>query len=444
MKKRGFAFIGILFVYFSCTTTENEFLNLDNTTTTIIQNEQNRSSAASEIVSSFADSPESETVPLNEIIIKYQPGISEDDKEVLRNEYEVINYKTCDCTDENQRYELWFMKPESEVQIETTVKVIKRENPDEVALVSPNKVYNTPMHALTNQSEGPPEVIEDPSEIVYIESTFNDDYLSRIVPFNNGITVAVLDTGIDTNQVGFIGNFLYNSASNGDCNEASGRDFVNNDNNTYDDNPFLHGTAVAYAIHNQLINSGIEYQILPIKVVDYDGKSTFFNTLCGLEYAIKKESHLINMSLGWNGTDPDLYAMFSDLIDTTEAIIVTSAGNKNLNNDVYAHYPSNFPQDHVLSIAAAKYNLNDATLFTNFGATTVDFFAIGNKISFPLATPNTSSFFSGTSFAAAKVTGRVAEILSNDTENIRTKLRQEFGINVDYFSKPVFYMELIE
>lgn len=433
MRKRFYIFIGAFSIFFSCTTDENNFL--EDTNFMILQNDQHKDSEGPDIVSSFADSPESDSFPLQEIIINYQPEVSEEQKEALRNEYGVVNYRTCDCTNGNQKYELWMMRPE--IDIETTVKVIKGKNPDEVSLIAPNKGYNTPMHALISQSG-------DPSEVVYIESTFNEDYLDRIVSSNTGITVAVLDTGINTDRVGFTGNFLYNSSLNGNCGEKSGWDFVNQDENTHDDNLYLHGTVVSYIIHDQLKKEDVNHQILPVKIADHDGKSTFFNTLCGLQYAIGKEADVINLSFGWNNSAFDVEKMFSDLIDTTDAIIVTSAGNKDQDNDIQSHYPSNFPQDHVLAVAAAKDDVSDVASYSNYGISTVDFYAIGNKIAFPLATPNTFSNFYGTSFATPQVSAKVAELLSNDFQNIRIELRQQFSVPVDYFSKPVFYMELIE
>ncbi|WP_299210215.1 S8 family serine peptidase [uncultured Dokdonia sp.] len=441
MKKRFFLFIGIVFVCFSCTTNENDFL--ENSNFIILQNDEYRDSEAPEIVSSFADSPESDTVPLDEIIIKYQPEVSEAQKETLRNEYGVIHYRTCDCINGNQKYELWVL--DQGVVTEPTVKVIKRKNDDQVDFVAQNQGYDMPLHAVAIESEDPSEDPPgDPSEVVYIESSFNNDYLNRIVSTNDGITVAVLDTGVDTEQVGFIGDFLYNSALNGNCGEESGWDFVNQDKNTYDDNDKKHGTVVSYIIHNQLKNTAVKHQILPVKIADADGKSTFFNTLCGLEYAIDKESDVINLSFGWETSDLNIYNMFSDLIDTTDAIIVTSAGNKNQDNNAKPHYPSNFSQDYVLAIAAAKDDLSDATFFSNYGASMVDFYAIGNKITFPLKNPNTFSYFRGTSFAAPFVSAKVAELLSNNSQNIRVDLSQQFAVSVDYFSKPVQYMQIIK
>lgn len=429
MKNRALLFIGILLIFFSCMNNESDFL--ENEKTPILLNRQNETP---EIVASFSDSPDTEVTLLNEIIIKYKPGISEDAKEILRNDNGVISFRKCDCTNSSQIYELWIMRPD--IDIEPTVKVLKRKTKDEVEFIAPNRGYNLPMYALSLESE-------NTSNDVYIQSSFNEEYLNRIVASNTGITVAVLDTGIDTQQVGFTGDFLYNSSQNANCNEESGRDFINNDNNPYDDDPFLHGTVVSYIIHNQLNLRGVDHQILPVKMADQDGKSTYFATLCSLEYAKDKEADVINMSFGWESSDPNIYDLFSDLIDTIDAVIVTSAGNKNKDNDTNPHYPSNFPQDQVLAVASAKFNLNNAALYSNFGASTVDVYAIGNQIPFPLKTQNTFANFRGTSFAAPRVSARVAELLWNNFEDIRNELIQQYGTQVNY-SKPVFYSRRVD
>ncbi len=429
MKHRALLFIGILLTFFSCTNNENDFLENRETPTLL-----NREYETAEVVASFSDSPDTETTPLNEIIIKYKPGVSEDVKEALRNDNGAVSFRKCDCTNGSQIYELWIMRPD--IDIEPTVKVIKRKTKDEVEFIAPNRGYNLPMYALSVESE-------NTTNDVYIQSSFNQDYVNRIVASNTGITVAVLDTGIDTQQVGFTGNFLYDSSQNAICNEKSGWDFINNDNNPYDDDRFLHGTVVSYMIHNQLNISGVDHQILPVKMADQDGKSTYFATLCSLQYAKDKEADVINMSLGWESSDPNVYNLFSDLIDTIDAVIVTSAGNKDKDNDANHHYPSNFSHNHLLAVASAKSDLNDAALYSNFGASTVDFYAVGNKIPFPLKTQNTFATFKGTSFAAPKVSARSAELLWNNFHDIRTELIQQFGTTVNY-SKQVFYNKRID
>jgi subtilisin family serine protease len=431
MKNKLLLFIAILLVFFACTTDDTQFL--ENDETTVLQNNQNRNYEESEVVASFEDSPNTQVTPLNEIIIKYQPGVSEDDKEALKEEFKVVSSKRCDCTDGGQAYELWVMQ--DGIDIEPTVSVIKRKKRKEVLLVSQNKGYNIPMNAITSESE-------ENTDQVYIEGGSDLDYFDRIVSSNIGVTIAILDTGIDTDQVGFSGSFLYNSSQNGLCNEESGRDFVNNDNIPYDDDIFKHGTIAAYIVHKNLVGR-IDHQILPVKIANAYGNSTYFDTLCGLRYAIEKESDVINMSFGWTDPNQDIYNLFSDLIDTTDAILVTSAGNDDDDNDIKPHYPSNFPQNHVLAVAAAKDNLNDAALYSNFGKTTVDFYAVGNKIPFPLRTPNNFVNANGTSFAAPLIAARVAELISNNLKDIRVELSKQFGTTINY-SKPVFYSKRID
>ncbi|MFK7748248.1 MAG: S8 family serine peptidase [Kordia sp.] len=435
MKKKSLFFIGILFTFFSCTIPEDTNVHANNTKK--IPSEISKNNVTPAVVASFSDSPESEIVPLNEIIIEYELGVSEIEKQTLRTNYGVVNYRACDCTNGNNKYELWTMQ--AGINIEPTVKVIKRRDREKVSRATQNKEYEMKMHAVAITLEGE----TDEAEEVYIESSFNDDYLNRLVNSNDGITIAVLDTGIDTDQAGFAPNFLYNSTINSNCGEESGWDFVNNSSNTYDDDIKKHGTVVSYVIHKELAGIDVNHQILPVKIADFDGTSTFFNTLCGLQYAIQKDADVINMSFGWETTNTDIYMMFSDLIDTTDGIIVTSAGNKDQDNDTKPHYPSNFTQNHVIAVAAANTSLSDVTSYSNYGRNSVDFYAIGNNIMFPLRTSNTFVKFKGTSFAAPFVSAKVAELLANNLRDVRPQLRQQFGSRVNY-SKAVFYMELIE
>ena len=451
MKKSTFLFTGVLFILLSCTTTTNDDFEVHNTDK---QSAMNKYSKTTGLVATFADSPESNNVALNEIIIQYAPGVPEVEKEALRNQYNVISTKKCNCTDNDTIFELWIM--EYGIEIEPTAKVINQEPDEIVELAVPNYGFDMPMHKLTNFGVGTEaksgnntensteDNTENDAEDIYLDSSFNTDYLNRIVSSNTGITIAVLDTGLDTQQPGFSNTFLYNATQNAKCNENSGWDFVNNDHNTYDDGKYMHGTVVSHVIHNTLKANGVDHQIMPVKIADTDGKSTYFDTFCGLKYAIEHEVDVINMSFGWHSTSQDVYDLFSDLIQSTTAIMVTSAGNSNYNNDIISHYPSNFPYDHVLSVAAARNDLTKAATYSNYGANTVDFYAIGNKISFPLKTPNTFANFRGTSFAAPYVSARVAELLANGSQQIKVELDQQFGETVPYTSKPVFYMKRIK
>lgn len=425
--------LALLLTCISCKTNENDLLE-DGTIHPQIS--EIGSFETSEVIAAFADSPEPaiQTLP-GEMIVKYLPGIPSPRREALRAEFGVVSYKTCNCSSNGNKYELWTL-PNS-IGIEPTVRVINDgDGTLDIDRVSQNFAFRNPMHSLFSVESS------DPVEAGHINSQFNNLYLNRIKPQNSGITIAVLDTGIDTDFPGFSSTFLFNGSGSALCGEESGWDFVNQDSNPYDDYPEIHGTMVSYIIHRELTQKNIDHQILPVKIADSNGVATFFDTLCGLVYATEKQSDVINMSFGWYNSDPYSYAMFSNVIDSTQSILVTSAGNKNNDNDKVKHYPSGFPQDNVFAIAAAKKNVRDAALYTNFGNVSVDFYALGNKIPFPLWTPNTHVNFTGTSFAAPLVSSRVAELLANKANNIRAALIDILGVDVNY-AKPVYYKKRI-
>ncbi len=430
MRNTIFLLTGVLFILFSCTTNTNDFVEKTE------QNNQNHYNKSSGVLATFADSPKTSLTPLNEIIVEYLPSTTEVEKQVLRTKYNVVSTENCGCIDDNSVYELWIM--DSGINAEPTAKIINQDPDENLKNAAPNFMFNVPMHKVVALGGGS----ED--DDVYIQSVFNSNYVNRRVSSNNGITVAVLDTGIDTDQQGFIGSFLYNSAGNIGCGDISGWDFVDKDNNTYDDDINKHGTVVSYVIHKELTERGIGHQILPVKTIDKKGNSTFFDTFCGLKYAIERDADVINMSFGWTGYNEEVNELFANLIATTKTTFVASAGNRNEDNDILPHYPSNFQNNNLISVAASKFEQADAAGYTNYGENTVDFYAIGNKISFPLTTPNTFINFKGTSFAAPLVSARVAELLSYNVEEIKYGLNVQFGVQINYPSKPVFYMTHID
>ena len=80
---------------------------------------------------------------------------------------------------------------------------------------------------------------------------------------------------------GFKRPFLYNRREEEPCrNEAnledySGWDFVNSDNNIYDDNG--HGTVVTYLMYKKMMAQNVDFQILPIKAFNQQGEGNYFD-----------------------------------------------------------------------------------------------------------------------------------------------------------------------
>ncbi len=330
-----------------------------------------------------------------EVVIKYDELLSEAQKQIIRDAYGVTNYKNCTCADPT--LELWIFELDNNgnlpngLTIEGVVESSKDDSGVEGAELNP--IIKQTGHKL-NAPFGP----EDMSTALTVMSNNNV-----------GVTIAVLDTGIDYNYFGFNDPFLYNSVLAGDsCSENGmedrfGWDFVEGDNNPFDEHG--HGTQVTSILYEKLNNQNIDFQTLPVKVFDENGSGNYFDILCGFKYASKKNNvNIINMSFGWYNTR---YALLERFIDEVEdnVLVITSAGNYRNDNDIIAHYPSSYEMDNILSIASwsAGYSGVELSRFSNFGITSVDLAAPGEDIPFYL-TPNEYILLSGTSYSTAFVT----------------------------------------
>lgn len=341
-----------------------------------------------------------------EIIVRYDSGITEAQKQQIRNLYQITNYKNCTCADPT--LELW--------------------------IFDLDRNGNTPGGSTL---EGVKEAIEDTSGVEgsQINDIITQDALKLGTSFgpedvsgttsllsstNEGVTIAVLDTGIDHNYFGFDSEFLYNSQlNNNTCIENGmtdyfGWDFVDGDNLPFDKHG--HGTEVSYMIYDKLTNSNTNFQILPIRVFDENGQARYFDILCGYKYATNNiDVRIINMSFGWYNSEYELLQRFID--ETQEKVtIITSAGNNKNDNDVIPHYPSSLEMENILSIASWNEDINNVALsrFSNFGVNSVDIAAPGEDIPFYL-NQDEYILLSGTSYAAAYTTAVAGQLYITGT-----------------------------
>ena len=230
-----------------------------------------------------------------------------------------------------------------------------------------------------------------------------------MVPSNQNVTIAVLDTGIDYNYFGFNQPFLYNNTTQPEPCKATGMedyygwDFVNQDNDPFDDG-YGHGTRVSYLIKEILREHNVNFQILPVKVFDQNGEGSYFDILCGFKYAVNKgDVDIINMSFGWYH---DRYELLQRFIQESEerVLITASAGNYAVDTDIVPHFPSGYENPNIISTAALQGFTNGIGLasFSNYGISSVDIAAKGENIPFYIA-PNDFILLSGTSYANAVV-----------------------------------------
>ncbi len=230
------------------------------------------------------------------------------------------------------------------------------------------------------------------------------------------VKVAVLDTGINKGVVN--ANRIIDLGINA---STTGKENAIDDDNG-------HGTEMAQII----LNSTSEYvKVMPIKIANSNGKATVLNTYLGIKQAIENNADIINISMNAykSATSQILEEAINEATEKGISVIV-SAGNNSVN--VKNIVPSNIKS--AIVVSAIENNGNFAS-YSNYGST-IDYCTYG-----------TYNGKTGTSYAAASMSGIFAEVLSknaniSDVENYVIDLGDEGRDN--YYGKGFIGFKSIE
>jgi hypothetical protein len=265
------------------------------------------------------------------------------------------------------------------------------------------------------------------------------------------IIVAVLDTGIDTVNIvdpAFIWKNKRERAGvadlDGNCynGDIKGWNFVSGSSDITEDNVNLHGSLVARYILTALGDQSKNFvQIMPLKTHDNTGYGDLFNTICALHYAIDEGANVINASWGFYFYDEEPHAYLTQLITRKLAekgiLFITASGNRMEEADAYAKalyltthgveipdtllrnlgfhrfYPACLSDsvNNVLTVTTNDQSnvsptQNFSSRFVNSGVLADTMFS--GMMKFRLPFRNATGFVSGSSFATAIFTGRLA------------------------------------
>jgi len=248
------------------------------------------------------------------------------------------------------------------------------------------------------------------------------------------VTVAVLDSGIDfsnpdlaqslwTNAGEIPGNRV-DDDQNGYVDDVHGADTVNADGDPSDG--LGHGTQVAGVIGARGDNgfgiAGVAWgaRLMPVKVLHDRGWGTTASMIAGLRYALANGARIVNISL--NGRDSS--QALDEAIGEAEAqgvLVVTSAGNDGTDRDRVASYPASVRSRAVITVAAAT-RAGKRSRASAYGRASVDIAAPGEDV---LTTEpgGGSARRTGTSYAAAHVTGAAALLAAADPSASGSRLR---------------------
>lgn len=210
------------------------------------------------------------------------------------------------------------------------------------------------------------------------------------------------EDGIDNDNNGYVDDFV-------------GWDFLNNDNDPFDDHS--HGTHVSGTIAATGDNGsgvvGVSWQarLIGLKFLDASGRGNTESAVGAVEYATTVGADMTSNSWGGGGSSQAMLNAIR-VSDDANMLFIAAAGNSSQDNDLTGAYPANYDVPNVISVAATD-DSDEYASFTSFGATTVDLSAPG--VAVLSTTPNGGySSFSGTSMATPHVAGAAALIWAQE------------------------------
>lgn len=257
------------------------------------------------------------------------------------------------------------------------------------------------------------QVHESASEIPQGIQMINAPYLWEASKKGEGVVVAIIDTGCQTDHPDLIGRIV------------GGRNFTadyNNDINKFEDNNG-HGTHVAgtiAAIENNVgvVGAAPLVKLLILKVLDKNGSGSYQSIIDGINYAVSwrgsngEKVRVISMSLGGPTDVANLHNAVKNAV-ANDILVICAAGNEGDNNSKTNEYSYPGAYNEAIAVGAIDFNKKIAT-FSNSNDN-VDLVAPGVGI---LSTYIGGKYatLSGTSMATPHVSGAAALII-NESES---------------------------
>jgi serine protease AprX len=242
-----------------------------------------------------------------------------------------------------------------------------------------------------------------------------------------GITVAVVDTGIDATHPDL--DDLDDSSSTNDPKVVGWIDYVNSKSSAYDDEG--HGTHVSGTISGTGAN-GIQTGVAPgtklivAKVFDSEGSGYLSDIILGFEWAVNNNARIISYS-GGSSKHSSLFTTTINKVVAAGVVPVIAAGNDGKSGTI------NCPADELNSVTVgATDSSNSIAFFSSRGPVTLnDKTYIKPDVSAPgVSVPSTYpggeyAEWSGTSMATPHVSGTAALILQKNPTLKPSEVKQK-------------------
>jgi thermitase len=246
-------------------------------------------------------------------------------------------------------------------------------------------------------------------------------YYTAATKPQDGVKVAVIDTGVDPTHPDFVndGGVSSDAADGGQIDYADSANLITGYSGPYPgfDDGYGHGTHVGGVIAASANNgasltlagggmAGIAYnaQIMALKVLDESGSGTVQDVVTAIIYAADHGAKVINLSLGSNEYSR-LEQAAVNYAWGKGAIIVAAAGNSASSSPLY---PAG--DDRVLGVSATGYE-DALAYYSNYGPTVGIAAPGGDSLQGPeiwSSVPGSYEYWQGTSMATPHVAGLAA------------------------------------
>ena len=173
----------------------------------------------------------------------------------------------------------------------------KIQGMEEVEYVEPNYIFSATFTT---------EAFEDAPSAQAFSSEQNRFSSAQALGAGQNVTVAVIDTGVDYTHADIASNMWINSGEvpgngidddkNGYIDDINGWDFVNNDNDPYDDH--YHGTHVSGIVLSLQNKARPVIKIMALKFLDYYGYGSTGDAINAIDYAVRNGAKILNNSWG--------------------------------------------------------------------------------------------------------------------------------------------------